>query len=97
MRRVVQMFRETRNSVVNSSMVGKIEKSKAVFTYMAIMSMRKDRVRLQPMSVSTSQVGKGMIIRVITQISRKIMLMSLCRVMNPTAVLARPSACWSTA
>ena len=69
-RRVVVMFRPTRNSVVNSSMVGKEENSSGVLTYMVIIMMAKDRARLAPMSVSTRAVGRGMIIRAMTATSR---------------------------
>ncbi len=78
------MFSPTRNSVVKSSMVGKEEKSSAVFTYMDIMSMRNDNVMFTPMSVSTRGVGRGTIISATTTTSSMTMVMSLWRVMRPT-------------
>ena len=83
-RRVVVMFRPTRNRVVNSSMVGKDENSSGVLTYMVIIMMAKDRARFAPMSVSTRAVGRGMIIRAMTATSRPTRARSLCFVVRET-------------
>lgn len=91
MRRVVVMLRPTRKSVVKSSMVGKTEKSRMDFTYIDIISITNESAMLAPMSVSTSGVGSGRIIRAMTTTSSSTMARSLCRVTAPTAVLARAS------
>ena len=88
MSRVVVMFRPTRKSVVNSSMVGNTENCSGVFTYIDIISMRNEIVRFMPISVSTMGVGSGMIISVITRTSSATIVMSLCRVIALTMRVA---------
>ncbi len=85
------MLRPTRKSVVKSSMVGKTEKSRMDFTYIDIISITNESAMLAPMSVSTSGVGSGRIIRAMTTTSSSTMARSLCRVTAPTTVLARAS------
>ena len=82
------MFNPTRNSVVNSSMVGKEENSSGVLTYIVIIMMAKERARFAPMSVSTSAVGMGMIIRAMTATNRPTSARSLCLVVADTMLRA---------
>ena len=74
---------------MKSSIVGKTENSRGVLTYIAIISMRNESVRFAPISVSTSHVGSGMIISMITTTSSVTIAMSLCRVILETIEAAR--------
>ena len=80
MRRVVVMLSPTRKSVVKRSIVGKDENSRGDFTYIAIMSIMKEIVRLAPMKVSTSAVGIGRIMSVTTMTRSATIARSLWRV-----------------
>ncbi len=82
------IFKPTLKSVVNKSIVGKTEKSKAVFTYMDIMSIKNESDMFIPISVSTRGVGKGTIIRAITTTIKNTILISLCFAIKETILTA---------
>ena len=73
-------------------MVGKTEKSKAVRTYIDIMSMMKDKLMFNPIKASTKAVGRGRIMSPTTMTSRATMDRSLCLVTMPTVDLAMANA-----
>ncbi len=71
-RRVDEMFSESRNSVVMSSMDGKTENCSEFFTYMVISKIRIDKVMFKMNIMSKRNVGRGMMIKAIIMITKTV-------------------------